>query len=205
MKHDKRQNSGPASQPVHGDDTEPTAAPSHMPIWLFFGLCVLLFWAGVYLNDNAGGFNAQVYPPYQSFAQVKNSQPGGEAELMGREVFARTCSLCHQPHGNGTPGLFPPLAGSEWVTGDPGRLVRIILNGVTGPIMVKGVQWEASMTALGGTLNDKEVAAVATFVRKQWGNSAPEVPEDLVKAIRAEVGDKPDQWTAAELLKFETK
>ena len=46
---------------------------------------------------------------------------------LGREVYAREshCATCHQPHGQGLPNLYPPLDGSQWVTGSEERLIRM--------------------------------------------------------------------------------
>jgi len=74
-------------------------------------------------------------------AGCPHSAPAGAAPdnsiVPGQAVFARTCAVCHQPTGSGVTGVFPPLAGSELVDGDVRRLMRIVLNGLQGPIRLK--------------------------------------------------------------------
>ena len=107
------------------------------------------------------------------------------------------CGACHGQQGEGTP-IAPPLAGSEWVTGPEENLIRIQLRGLTGPIKVKGREYNmpAGMAPL-AYQTDEQIAAVLTYVRNSFGNSAPAVTPAAVTALRGEVG-KP-QLTAADL------
>src|SRR5688572_23972784 len=107
-----------------------------------------------------------------------------EAQADGAKVYATVCSSCHQANGQGVPGAFPPVAESQWVTGDPARLVKIILHGVMGEMEVAGEIYAGMMPPWGGGLNDAEVAAVATYVRSNFGNEADPVTADLVAQIR---------------------
>ena len=63
----------------------------------------------------------------------------------GSRIFATTCVVCHQVDGAGKEGIYPPLAGSEWVMGDEAKLVRIILHGLTGPVEVAGETFSGAM------------------------------------------------------------
>ena len=71
------------------------------------------------------------------------------------------------------------------VADDDGKIVRIILHGVTGPVEVQGQTFEGLMPPWGPTLKDAEIAAVATYVRRAWGNKAAPVTTARVTAIRA--------------------
>ncbi|WP_075090751.1 c-type cytochrome [Verrucomicrobium spinosum] len=52
----------------------------------------------------------------------------------GQQVYSMVCFACHQPTGAGIPGMFPPLAGSDWVSAKkPDRLIRMVIHGITGP------------------------------------------------------------------------
>jgi len=117
----------------------------------------------------------------------------------GKQVYATTCAACHQATGEGVAGVFPPLAGSEWVTGDEAKLARIILHGVTGPIEVAGETFNGMMPPWGPTLKDPDIAAVLTYVRSAWGNKAAPVTAAKVAAIRAATSSRTTPWTAAEL------
>lgn len=106
---------------------------------------------------------------------------------LGKAKFI-TCMACHGQNGEGGP-IGPPLAGSEWVTGPVSNLIRIQLRGLTGPITVKGVEYNfpAPMAAL-SYQTDEEIAAVLTYVRNSFGNKASAVKPEQVKALRGEVG-----------------
>src|SRR5262249_32978631 len=56
----------------------------------------------------------------------------------GESIYEMACLPCHQPEGKGLPGVYPALAGSEWVRSDTSRLIKILLHGLTGPITVAG-------------------------------------------------------------------
>jgi mono/diheme cytochrome c family protein len=120
-------------------------------------------------------------------------------EPDGERVYVDFCSACHQLSGEGLEEAIPPLIDSEWVEGDKGRLVRIIMHGVTGPIMVGGMEYSGMMAPLGQILDDAQIAAVATYVRTAWGNSASAVSTEDVASIRAQHGDRTTPWTAREL------
>jgi mono/diheme cytochrome c family protein len=192
---------------VAQDDTE--TAP--VPIWLLVLLFLLLYWAMVYFDQRGGwAFDPRVYAPYHSMAQVETWQPAsGGASLFqeGKLVYNKpTCVACHQADGNGVPGQNPPLVGSEWVNeAEPGRIIRIVLNGLSGPITVKGQVFGAiSMVPWKDVLSDQEIAAVITYVRqnKDWGHKASEVKPEQVKAVRDKLKSRSTPFTADELQKI---
>jgi mono/diheme cytochrome c family protein len=116
----------------------------------------------------------------------------------GKQVFLGLCAACHQVSGKGLDGLAPPLAGSEWVNGDPDRLIRLVLHGLRGPIEVKGQPYNFDMPAA-GFLTDGQVADVLTYLRREWDHEAAPVAEATVRAIRAATRGRTDAWTAPEL------
>ena len=118
----------------------------------------------------------------------------------GRQTYAGLCMACHQPTGKGLEGLAPPLADSEWVNGDPERIVKVIMHGLRGPIKVKGVAYNYDMPAA-GFLTDEQIAGVLTYIRREWDHEASPVPVDLVQKIRADTKGRTDAWTEPELLK----
>ena len=117
----------------------------------------------------------------------------------GKQVFSTTCAACHQVTGEGVAGVYPPLAGSEWVNGDEAKVVRILLHGVTGPIEVAGETFNSMMPPWGATLKDADIAAVLTYVRSQWGNKGAPITAAKVASIRAATASRTTPWTAAEL------
>lgn len=142
-------------------------------------------------------------------------KPGAEPEItvkpltpeeqkrfeQGKELFLISCGACHQPHGMGQEGLAPPLVDSEWALGSPQRLVRIVLHGLHGPINVKGKTFQLDMPAL-GVFDDEQIAAVLTYVRREWGHTASPVEPETVKKIRTETEKREEAWSEAELLKI---
>ena len=117
----------------------------------------------------------------------------------GKQVFTATCAVCHKASGEGLEGTYPPLAESEWVAGDDAKLVRIILHGLTGPVEVAGQTYASAMPPWGATLKDADVAAVATYIRSAWGNTAAPVTAARVAAIRAATRARKAPWTVVEL------
>jgi mono/diheme cytochrome c family protein len=117
----------------------------------------------------------------------------------GAGIYGARCAVCHQPNGRGMQGLAPPLRDSEWVLGPADRPVRIVLQGLSGPLQVGGEKWELEMPAQTG-LGDAEVAAVLTFVRNVWGHRAGAVAVDVVAQQRKVHGARKGAWTAAELM-----
>ena len=117
----------------------------------------------------------------------------------GKKIFATTCVVCHQASGEGQAEKFPPLAGSEWVVGDEAKMLRVILNGLTGPVEVAGETYDGAMPGWGPTLKDADVAAVATYIRSSWGNKAAPVTAAKVAGIRAATASRKIPWTVPEL------
>jgi mono/diheme cytochrome c family protein len=108
------------------------------------------------------------------------------ASANGEELYGR-CMACHQSSGTGMAGAFPPLAGSEWVNGPVSRPIAIVLHGVQGSLTVAGSTYNGAMMPYGTNIpmNDAEVAAVLTYVRTSFGNSASPVTAEQVAQVRA--------------------
>lgn len=106
----------------------------------------------------------------------------------GEAIFAKYCATCHQADGAGVEGAFPTLHQTEWTEGDKGRLIRLVLFGMQGPIEIKGVSYNNVMTPH-GFLTDEQVAAVLTFVRSNFENDADAVTAEEVALVRAAEGD----------------
>jgi mono/diheme cytochrome c family protein len=118
-------------------------------------------------------------------AELGGGKASGTAKADGAALFASMCAACHQANGQGLPGVFPPLAGSEWVQGQPSTAAAIVLHGVTGNLSVKGSNYNGAMPAFGGQLSDEQIAAVLTHVRSQWGNTSGAVSPETVAQARA--------------------
>jgi ubiquinol-cytochrome c reductase cytochrome b subunit len=110
--------------------------------------------------------------------------PGGSAtNSAGAKVFSNNCSSCHGAQGQGVPGTFPPLANNPVVTGDPEKVIGIVLGGLHGSIQVNGQTYNGMMPAWKGTLSNKDIADVISYIRGGLGNNkAPAVTEAQVAA-----------------------
>lgn len=142
-------------------------------------------------------------------AVIVSTLKGKDLEIfnLGKEIYNKEgyCGTCHQPDGKGLPASgFPPLAGTNWVKGSEDRLIKIILNGLMGEIEVNGKKFpgQVPMTPYGGLLNDKDVAAVATYVRNSFGNQASPVQAEKVKQVRAATAKKKDFYSPRQLLEM---
>ncbi len=102
----------------------------------------------------------------------------------GEALFKGTCSVCHQENGQGLPGIFPPLAGSDYLMADKRRAIGVVLNGLTGTVNVNGQVYNSVMPPM-SQLNEDEVANILTFVMNSWGNNGPAVSHEDVYRVRA--------------------
>jgi mono/diheme cytochrome c family protein len=109
----------------------------------------------------------------------------------GREVYATVCAACHQEDGRGRLGLAPSLVGSDLAVGAEEIPIRILLNGKEGSTGL--------MPPLGATMADDKVAAVLTYIRREWGQPGAPVETAAVAAARKATTDRTKPWTAEEL------
>ena len=196
---------------VHGsilrERAEPRDGYEPISLWLITFCFGLIFWAGIYLVMNSGGFRADVYNT--NLVAWDGSGTGAadkgppDPMVVGKRVFTQYCAVCHQTTGLGVAGQFPPLVDSEWVLarewhGD-NHLVKVVLHGLQGPITVKSNPYNNAMAPWGGVLNDEQIAAVLTYIRASFGNNAPAVDADLVRRVRAATASRSRPWTDAEL------
>jgi mono/diheme cytochrome c family protein/glucose/arabinose dehydrogenase len=120
----------------------------------------------------------------------------------GRKQFAVSCAVCHSISGLGEEGKGPPLVDSEWALGSEQRLVRILLNGLHGPIKVGGKVYSGVEMPAILTMTNAEISEALTYVRREWGHQAAPVEPETIKKIRALVDDREEPWTEKELQKL---
>ncbi len=195
-----------AMQDVHAqlmrEKDEPEEGFSPVPIFLLFVFAALCFWGGVYLVEHSGDYRWDVYDSNYDPGVVIVREPTPLPEI-GLKVYLRQCLQCHQADGNGVAGAFPPLAGSKWVTGNEERLARILINGLNGPIEVKGDSYNGNMPAFGPNglnLKPRDIAGVLTYIRQEWGNQSTEISEEAVKGYLDSYSPRATPWKADELL-----
>ena len=113
-----------------------------------------------------------------------SAQSKAERLELGKRLFTTICAACHQPTGQGIPGRFPPLAGSDFLNSDKHRAIRVVLNGLQGELTVNGQKFNNSMPRF--PLTDDDIANALTYVYNSFGNSCKEVSPEEVTAARAE-------------------
>lgn len=117
----------------------------------------------------------------------------------GQIQFQRYCAACHQYDGQ-RMGDAPPLAGSPWVTGPESRLIRIVLHGVRGPMVVDGKTYDREMPGFGQILSDTQVVFLLSYVRRQFGAPSEPITAEMVSRVRAANTTRTEYWRVDELL-----
>jgi len=136
----------------------------------------------VYLGDRAAP-NLNAVATATTAAATGTLTPKDQI-AAGQQLFAGTCSVCHQASGAGLPGVFPPLAKSDFLGQDPKRAIGIVLHGLSGKVKVNGKDYDSVMPPM-NQLNDDEVANILTYVLNSWGNPGGSISTDEVKKQRA--------------------
>lgn len=125
-------------------------------------------------------------------------QPPSEGQVL----YEMACMPCHQPDGKGLVGVYPSVVNSDWVQGKPEMLIRIVLHGLEGPILVNGHSFQSTapvqMPSFAG-LPDEQLAALLTYLRGSFENNADPIASDEVARVRAESKDRRTPWTFEEL------
>ncbi len=103
----------------------------------------------------------------------------------GQKTFLAICFACHMQNGEGLPGVFPPLAGSDFLKADKERAIRIVAKGLSGEVTVNGRKFNSVMPPQEAALADEQIADVLTFVMNSWGNDFGRVTIDDVKRVHA--------------------
>lgn len=187
---------------------EPSGHRIGMPIGLALAFAAVAYLSGIYLDRYSAHFSPLAYneaapAPGAAALAPKPVDP----VALGKKQFAAACVTCHQANGLGVPGTYPPLVGSEWVTGSEERVIRIVLHGLNQEIKVGDKVFNGVMPSFGKVpgsgynWRDDQVAAVITYIRQEWGNKAPAVTAEKVAEIRAKE-NRDKAWTAAELLQL---
>ena len=102
---------------------------------------------------------------------------GPEALIQeGKKIFENTCADCHRTNGQGLPDKFPALDKNPFVTGDPTKVIDTVLQGRKGKL--------GQMPTWKGTFDDRQIAAVISYVRQAWSNKGTAVTPEAVKKRR---------------------
>jgi mono/diheme cytochrome c family protein len=193
---------------VEQPEIDPAPASDHepLPIWLYLICGFALFLAG----SSFTGFGASLYDqgpgaPIVATGGAEEAAKPLDPLALGKQVYGGNCANCHQATGEGQPGSYPPLSGSEWVLGDKSALFAIMLHGLQGPLTVKGGSFGTQqMPGWSTVLTDDKIAAVMTYIRGSWGNTADAVTPAEVTAARATYTQS-DAYTEPALMKIAPK
>jgi mono/diheme cytochrome c family protein/glucose/arabinose dehydrogenase len=120
----------------------------------------------------------------------------------GLTIFRSTCMACHGADGEGLENIAPPLKGSQYVEGPSDRLAMILLNGLQGPLTIKGQQYNfnGSMPNFGNNFNDKQIADIIGYLHNSFVAHPPKpISPDKIKELRAR---PTGTLTEADLLKM---
>ena len=193
--------------PLEEGSRAPAIGSAPIPTWLVGVIGAAFFWAGGYLFSFSGGFKSDVFDYEPKFGVVGGGGAvAADPKVVGKALFSANCVTCHQADGQGLPGQYPPLAGSEVVLGQAlNHTIAIVLKGLQGPVTVKGQGFNNSMQAWEDQYSDQQLAAILTYERSDWGNNGAPVTADMVKQVRNEIKDRKEQWTWAELQKLPPK
>ena len=121
--------------------------------------------------------------PHIKTPDVEKDNLRKESTMLGKNLYYNYCGICHQNDGRGARGRWPPLTGTEWVSGDKKRLISIILNGLEGEIQVNDVTYNEVMPQH-GFLKDNDIANILTYIRQEFGDKADAVSEEEVREVR---------------------
>jgi mono/diheme cytochrome c family protein len=168
------------------ENEDPDEGIRPLPWFFVMSLGALAMWGAFYIYSTPSGdesaFGDQRTVSTLRPVQVIAGSDSAKA-VDGKQIYAAKCVACHQSTGLGLTGVFPPLAGAEWVLGDEKVLINILLHGVKGSLEVKGVAYNGVMPAW-KTLSDDELAGLLTYIRSDWGNKAEAIIPETVKSQR---------------------
>ncbi|MEO8600090.1 MAG: cytochrome c [bacterium] len=157
-------------------------------------IIALVFSFGIYYIATSNLSDAPELGDHRTMADL-TAQTGAKSGVVdGAQIYAAQCVACHQANGGGIPGVFPPLAGSEWVAGKEAVLAQILLHGISGSLTVKGTVYNGQMPVFQDKLSDAEIGAVLTHVRSHFGNTAGKIDAALVKTEREANKDRKLPW-----------
>ncbi|WP_426115861.1 c-type cytochrome [Massilia sp. PWRC2] len=153
----------------------------------------LLLWAVSYIVST-GRDDDPTLGDRRTVATLEGKVKGAVSTANGADLYAANCVACHQASGAGLAGAFPPLAGSEWVAGPDNILANILLHGITGRLTVRGATYNGAMPSFKDKFDDREIAAVLSHIRANFGNTAPQVSANVVQRERAASKARTTPW-----------
>ncbi|MCC5935251.1 MAG: cytochrome c [Candidatus Cyclonatronum sp.] len=159
------------------------------PIWMYAVIILTFAFGFFYIGRYLGEVSDRAHvlftaPPTEAVEEI-------EVDLIaeGQRIYGRVCQACHQANGQGIAGVFPTLAGTEWVVEQPDKSVLMILNGLQGELVRERATYNGVMPPFARQLDDFEIAAVVSYIRNAFGNEGSEIDPDRVARIRELTAD----------------
>ena len=185
-------------QPLFREESLPPEGGEPPQMWLWMLIFGTLLFGTFYLGLYVGDFSPDPWLQGSEPVAKSTAGPPTPEPVSGSQVYSARCASCHQSNGQGVSGAFPTLVGTSWVENE-GQIIRILLHGMQGEIVVQGETYNGNMPAWGEVLDDREMAAVITHVRQSWGNDYAEVTAEAVAAVRAATEGRTGAWSPDEL------
>jgi len=187
------------------ENADPDEGVRPLPWFLVMLLGAMAMWGAFYIYSTPSGEDS-AYGDQRTVATLRPPEAAAgavAAAVDGKQIFGSKCAACHQATGQGVAGVFPPLAGVAWVTGDEKVLINILLHGVNGELKVNGVDYNGAMPAW-KSMSDGELAAVMSYIRSAWGNQAAAITPDAVKTQREATKARTESFKSEQELKSES-
>lgn len=140
-------------------------------------LCFLILTASCKQKDSGKTSDKIINEP------VKADSSSQAEEQPGKKLYELNCLTCHMADGSGVPGMYPPLIRTEIVLGPENELIKTVLFGLEGPVVVKGKNYNQLMPAQ-EHLSDRQIADILNYVRENWGSSGNAIDPAQVEKIR---------------------
>lgn len=205
MKNDK------ASTQLKRERPDPLEGDRPWPLYVWIFVMLMVSWGTTYFAVNTG--DGHIRGGDQRIIEAEGKKPVDSSKgstapqeitledriASGKKVYTTICQACHQANGQGITGAFPPLASSPWVNGKPERIIKLILHGLQGELEILGSKYNGVMPPHKDQFDDQQIADVATFIRKSFGNNSEPVETDLVSKLRGQYKNKTDSWKVEEL------
>lgn len=199
---DKERYSDEQLKQVSREQDEPQELDTPIPLFILLVCALLIFFGGFYFARYSGGFRGDVFDPtWQPGGTAKKEAAPFDPLVQGKKLFGRTCQQCHQSDGKGIPGVYPPLAGSEWLLNSEERPVKILIKGMSGHAVIEGTSYNGNMPPV-GDWKDRDIAAVLTYARQAWGNEGGPIAEELVTKVREEIKGQTKPWAPDKILEM---
>ncbi len=106
----------------------------------------------------------------------------GDQPANGEELYNEHCRSCHQKNGKGFFRVYPPLTDSGWVADDQ-KIIGNLLNGLKGPIVVNGKDYEGEMPSF-RYLTDEEIALIVNYIREDIAETGAVLKASEVARLR---------------------